>query len=403
MKKVRNLFLCVLLLNLLVFVFLFNVKVDDRIIVLDGIKYFVSVNGVQKDRFPLKGFYDVKTDCVNADSNWNYEDWVAEIYNINGDVSCKISFISTERKTLASYIKKNISGEKTSIVSESLNGDGSTLDKITDNGVDDYRYRGIDPQNYIWFNDELWRIIGVFDDNSHGIDNAHLVKIIRNNPIGNYLWDNSGSYGKNNYPDSDIFKLLNSAYYNAINGTGEDYCYQEWSYVTVENVESKPLKGKCNFTKKGLQNKYRDMVESNAKWFLGGTRYLEHKSSSMYSIERGTDVYGENDTWVKAKIGLMYASDYGYAAPSSCSVYLENYKEKGCFDKNWLKSNDNEWIITSASELYTVLYLHSLGNIMESSANYGFNVRPVLYLKSNVYYLSGTGAQNDPYIVDIYN
>ena len=86
----------------------------------------------------------------------------------------------------------------------------------------EYRYQGgtlnnDEPSNYILFNDELWRIIGIFPvDNGTGtIENR--LKIIRNTPIGNYSYDVSPSYdnqgyGYNNWATSDIMKLLNPGY-----------------------------------------------------------------------------------------------------------------------------------------------------------------------------------------------
>ena len=60
--------------------------------------------------------------------------------------------------------------------------------------VTDYRYTGANPNNYVSFNNELWRIIGVFptDDGTGNIENR--VKIIRNESIGeDYMWDENGS------------------------------------------------------------------------------------------------------------------------------------------------------------------------------------------------------------------
>ena len=46
------------------------------------------------------------------------------------------------------------------------------------------RYEGSNPNNYVKFNDELWRIIGVFGDN---------IKLIRNEALGDLSWDSSES------------------------------------------------------------------------------------------------------------------------------------------------------------------------------------------------------------------
>ena len=98
-------------------------------------------------------------------------------------------------------------------------------DNTTDNNL---RYIGRDPNNYVLFNNELWRIIGVFNENSHGVTGQKLVKLIRNESIGRFLWDNKASgtgsstseYGSNDWSDSALQLVLNEgAYWNRTNGT----------------------------------------------------------------------------------------------------------------------------------------------------------------------------------------
>ena len=57
----------------------------------------------------------------------------------------------------------------------------------------DYRYIGANPNNYVKFNDELWRIIGVFDVDDGTGKIEKRMKIIRNKSIGNYSWDNKNT------------------------------------------------------------------------------------------------------------------------------------------------------------------------------------------------------------------
>ena len=77
------------------------------------------------------------------------------------------------------------------------------------------QYEGKNPNNYIWFNNELWRIIGVFDESSHGQSGQNLVKIIRNESIGGLVWDKSST---NDWSTSSLKILLNENYYNATDG-----------------------------------------------------------------------------------------------------------------------------------------------------------------------------------------
>ena len=51
----------------------------------------------------------------------------------------------------------------------------------------EYRYVGAEVNNYVKFNNDLYRIIGVFDSNSHGVTGTELVKLIRARSLGGYL------------------------------------------------------------------------------------------------------------------------------------------------------------------------------------------------------------------------
>ena len=98
-------------------------------------------------------------------------------------------------------------------------------DETTDNNL---RYIGADPNNYVWFNDELWRIIGVMNNIDDGTGNKETrLKIIRSESIGNYSWDNKGigtgsstsSNASNDWSDSVLQIVLNSgAYWNRTSG-----------------------------------------------------------------------------------------------------------------------------------------------------------------------------------------
>ena len=262
-----------------------------------------------------------------------------------------------------------------------------------------YRYEGKDPNNYIWFNNELWRIIGVFDESSHGQSGQNLVKIIRSDSIGGLAWHKSKT---NDWTASSLMNLLNGAYYNSQNGTGGEYCYGSTS--TPAN---------CDYTESGINDKYRSMIK-NVTWYLGGhnnrTLSANGRGVTFYMAERGTNVYSGRPTTTTGYIGLMYPSDYGYSVlESSCArtINLESYYSSTCAGQSWLYGQGYEWTITPYSDpsnssnafstnVFTVYYN---GVIRSSETNIGYAARPVLYLDSNVYVINGTGTQSDPYII----
>ncbi len=251
------------------------------------------------------------------------------------------------------------------------------------------RYEGKDPNNYIWFNNELWRIIGVFDEATHGVSGQNLVKIIRVGSIGGLAWDKNG---ENDWSQASLMNLLNGVYLNSQNGTGGEYCY---GYSTIVGAQ-------CDYTETGINDTYRPMIE-NVTWYLGGYSSTSATTEAFYGYERGTTVYSGRPTTTTGYIGLMYPSDYGYSVlSSSCArtTNLGDYDSAACAGQSWLYGQGYEWTITPrSSSSNSVFNLRSCGDLYNSSASSGSPARPVLYLDSSAYVIDGNGSQSDPYII----
>lgn len=342
----------------------------------EGVMFAVNVNGVTQNSFPSKGMYKVDVDCSGAEGKWDYENWKLDINSIEENISCDVSF-NTISKT---YLNNKI----TSLV-------GTTQGKgqiVNENG---YRYEGKNPNNYIWFNNESWRIIGVFDSSSHGQSGKNLVKIIRDESIGMVVWDKSGT---NNWSTSSLKALLNGAYYNKQNGTDSGYCYG--SSATIPT--------KCDYSNIGIDSSYRGMIV-NATWYLGGYTTGNVTSDAIYGYERDSaSKYSDNPASTTGYIGLMYASDYGYAPlASSCNreTNILSYTNEGCASGSWLYGNGWAWTITPASDdEKSIFNIHAIGWVWEMlSSTSGFAVTPTLYLDSSVYVIDGDGSMTNPYII----
>ena len=209
----------------------------------------------------------------------------------------------------------------------------------------DYRYIGKDPNNYVKFNDELWRIIGVFDTDDGTGKVEKRLKIIRNESIGNYTWNYNAS-GKyiNEWSIAQLNNLLNSgAYYNRTTGTYYNY---NGNSTTASNED---------FTTTGLTEKARAMI-GNAKWYLGGTANYTSSSNGLashfYKYERGTGVYSERSTSWTGKVGLIYPSDYGYATSGGATTNRASCLAKELY--NWKDSSvsdcsNNDWMYNSSN------------------------------------------------------
>ena len=314
--------------------------------------------------------------CTGSSATYNQQYNRVEISSFNGKYSsCSLNYTdSTSKVNLASYIM-GLSGK--------TQGTGKV---VNENG---YRYEGKNPNNYIWFNNEYWRIIGVFDSASHGQSNKNLVKIIRDDVLDGLVWDKSNT---NDWTASSLKSLLNGAYYKAQDGTSSGYCYGYSTTVTAN----------CDYTKKGIQSGYRGMI-ANVTWHLGGYSSTSATSSAFYGYERGTKVYSGRPTSTTGYIGLMYPSDYGYSVlSSSCTrtTNLGSYGTSTCAGQSWLYGKGDEWTLTPSSLLSIfVFHLSNIASVYSNYANGGWGSRPVLYLDASVYKIDGDGSLNNPYIV----
>ena len=263
---------------------------------------------------------------------------------------------------------------------EQINHTGdSTLQAPYDKDTVEYRYRGSKPNNYVVFNNELWRIIGVLptDDGTGNIENK--IKIIKNNSINNIYWNNCATSdsetctqtGKNlnDWTGASLNDYLNGDYYNS-------------------------------FTREA-----QNMIEQ-AKYYLGGYDDTDSLVNSMWSRERkmsGSSYdYENNPTSTVSKIALMYVSDYGYAASDECDESVDSYDEDICKSNNWLYSGKYEWFLNpSSNNSYYVHNLYSNGRVSEYSHVYGESqaIRPVLTLTPEVVISDGSGTESDPYML----
>jgi hypothetical protein len=148
------------------------------------------------------------------------------------------------------------------------------------------------------------------------------------------------------------------------------------------------------------------MIQS-VTWYLGGggaSGYTTYTPASIYGYERNSSAkYSSNSASTTGYIGLMYASDYLYGVlSSSCArtTASGSYNTAACSGSNWLYSQGREWTLSPKSaDSSFAWYVDNAGSMNTYNTYYGYSVRPVLYLKSSVYLISGTGRVSDPYII----
>lgn len=314
--------------------------------------------------------------CTNSNATYNQKYNRVEISSIDKKyTSCTLNYTDS---TLKTYLNDYI-----------ISLDGTTQGTgqvVNENG---YRYEGKNPNNYIWFNNEYWRIIGVFDSATHGQAGKSLVKIIRDKQIGYQTWDSAGT---NNWSTSSLKSLLNDYYYKATDGTNSGKCYGYSNTVTSN----------CNYTKNGIQSYYRNLIQS-VTWHLGGYNSIAVTANNFYTYERGTTVNGSNPTTTTGYIGLMYPSDFGYTAlESDCArtTLLSEYITVACAGASWLSGRSFDLTLTQYTTNATqTISISREGKIAARDAIGNFGVSPVLYLNSSVYLVDGNGSLDNPYII----
>ena len=303
-----------------------------------------------------------------------------------------------------------------SAIPASSSATGSEIPAVTD-----YRYYGPSPNNYICLDMEggstcpdkhLYRIIGSIYEEKENTNRIKVIKatLLTDGTTKGFSWDytSSGSYSNiwatitsGNYSNSltsgsQLMKLLNSGLW--WNGTSGSYYNNS---TTATNV---------NFTNYKLSDKAKSYI-TTSRYYLGGYNATSGvMTNQFYTYERGTTRYDTNrPLYWDGMVGLMYPSDYGYAAGNTCVTGTDPYNyDGGCKNKDWLwmttssdYSNNAEWLMSPRSGLSDYAFgVFSSGYVNNNSFVNGVNsARPVFYLSSSASISEGEGTSTAPYIL----
>ena len=274
----------------------------------------------------------------------------------------------------------------------------------------EYRYIGAEVNNYVSFNNDLYRIIGVFDSNSHGVSGTEMVKLIRARTLGAASWgayntdSSTGTYsgyandwtGKSKTSKANLNVLLNEYFYNKTSTSSTYGDCANWTYFNDDNGYK--TKDCSDIITYGIDSSLRGYIES-ATWYLYGNGTNQSKQN-WYLCERGgnsctTSGSGTGDASVTSKMGLMYLSDYLYASGYNSSTNTNSQLDDYYGNKNWLYKGF-EWTQTPcAFDADYVWLVTSRAEGSPTSNPWGW--RPTFYLKSSVYVTGGNGSFDDPY------
>ena len=402
---------------------------ENEITNIEGLTYgtFSGVSGF--DITTAEGLFNVASSysiTSNSSTNATVQEWTFTITYLNLGFDQSANFgnsMTTEvmlqknevKPTLADYIINNIyttDGENGIYYHDGI---GSYTNADQEAGDNSYRYSGANPNNYVCFGSDadtcpdeyLYRIIGVFDEDSDGEYNVKLIKA--------------------DYTTSAMLGTNGRDYYGNYNNVISDYkggmdtstiAAYRWNYDTSVSSYGSNNWTTSELNKTNLNNIYLNYLKSpwnsmidDTIWYLGGMTSSSNTAKSFYTGERNNVGYGNNPTTYgptnanenSTKIGLMYPSDYGYAAyPDAWTTNLSSYSSSAIKQNNWLYMGLIEWAMTPhSSGSVIVFYLVNGGYLSNSFAYDGYSVRPVFYLKSNISYVEGNGTKDSPFRVGV--
>ena len=305
---------------------------------------------VTQSSWPTKGYkFNAELSRCENGSTLSWDDTKKAVI-MQGNVSDKCYVYFDKILTLAEYVISQYTGTQGD---NALYYHNSTLT----NGAGDnsYRYAGASDSvnNYICLGSDettcpeanLFRIIGVFGDQT---------KVIRAKSVGDKQWHTSPN---NTWSSSSLNTYLNGEYLTSLGTIAEKI--------------------------------------ATTTWKVGGrsSTYLYDVPTTAYQYEVGSSA---STTTYDAKIGLMYVSDYGFAADQSgWTTKLGSYGSNS--SKNWLYLGSFEWTISCDSDrTYGAFSVNSAGHVDGSGVGSSIGVRPSFNLESSVKYVSGSGSMSDP-------
>ena len=393
---------------------------------IEGLNYVTATgaDGIQVKGFDIttaSGLFAVAENYAissNSSTTPTTQEWrfKATFINLDSDqqnntgknMDVKIIMQREEYKTIASYIINDVytaDGENGLYYHD---GVGSYTNADQEAGDNSYRYSGANPNNYVCFGSDaeacpdeyLYRIIGVFDEDSDGEYNVKLIKAdyTTSDMLGTDGRDYEGnySYDTSQYKGSMDTSTIASYMWN--NDTSEDeYGLNNWSTSELNKISLNT--NYINY----LGSSWSSMVEDTT-WYLGGTD--NGSSKEFFYSERNTPGEGYDGPRpinYKDKIGLMYPSDYGYAAYSDAwAEDLGSYYSLTIKQNNWLYMGLSEWTISLyIYDFNSVFWVGADASVLSDSSILPLSVRPVFYLKSNISYVEGNGTKDSPFRVGV--
>ena len=257
-------------------------------------------------------------------------------------------------------------------------------------------YRGLDPDNYITFNGETWRIISKETDGTY--------KIIKNDVLANRAYDNQDRTVSSTYCTS----TSGCGVYAAVDGTFSSPSGSQSGTVTEDSsikiyLNDDYYVNNINETAKGQMTSH--------SFNIGAVERLDQSGAEADSIEK--NISGEKKYQWTGNVGLANVSDILRASTNPlCTSATTSYDGTNECNSNYLLNRGTAsslfyWTINaysresggSSDQVWYGDVNRSLATLAHTRAgNSSYAPRPVVFLKSDTT-LSGSGTSEDPFTI----
>ena len=296
-------------------------------------------------------------------------------YKCYGDLSTKNPCVKTSIE---------VAGE-TLIAKKVTTGDGLYGDTYEKGR---YIFRGDNPNNYLTFNNEIWRIISVED--------TGVIKVIRNEVIGNKAYDSSNyrSQIKNTYCISP--ENMGCSVWSKVDGIYSDGVFKG---TVTEDSELNTYLNTNYYHSLSLISQNNIL---NYK-FKTGTFIKEADYGLNNSIEE------ENSKLWTGKVGLINPTEFMRASTNlECTTaFVAGNSPYPCGNNNYLFDSKYDWWtinqrVKVGVDTYITYGIYAIGHdgAIGSGPAYANSLaaRPVTHLKPNIEF-TGLGTKSNPYII----
>lgn len=237
---------------------------------------------------------------------------------------------------------------KDKIIEDSLVESGAGLYEVKD----EYIMKGEVKNNYISFDGETYRIIRINEDGS--------IRVIKQNGILKQVWDNR---------------------YNA-------------DFKSASGINEYTYNGLDSRIKENIEKYYKEEFDDSKKGYILSQTLCTGKRTK-------DDITKDGSTECSQKLenqpfGLIAIYEYMQA---SLDDDCNKLTDKVCKNYNWLATFETSfWTITANSEMSKQAYLISY-NVSPANCNNSSSINVVFNFDPKLTYSTGTGTQEDPYVI----